>query len=67
MSLATAPGAVGGPPADVQPTDYAEPEKSATDTDNFCESFQFDKSVDNGGLAQAERLLQFARVLSRCM
>ena len=42
-------------------------EKSATDTDYFCESFRFDKSVDNGGLAQMERLLQFGRVLSRCM
>ena len=42
-------------------------EKSATDTDYFCESFRFDKSVDNGGLAQMERLLQFGRVLSRCI
>lgn len=42
-------------------------EKSATDTDYFCESFRFDKSVDNGGLAQMERLLPFGRVLSRCM
>jgi hypothetical protein len=42
-------------------------EKSATDTDYFCESFRYDKSVDNGGLAQMERLLQFGRVLSRCM
>ncbi|WP_123029456.1 hypothetical protein [Mycolicibacterium stellerae] len=42
-------------------------QKSATDTDYFCESFRFDKSVDNGGLAQMERLLQFGRVLSRCM
>jgi hypothetical protein len=42
-------------------------EKSATDTDYFCESFRFEKSVDNGGLAQMERLLQFGRVLSRCM
>lgn len=40
-------------------------EKSATDF--FCESFRFDKSVDNGGLAQMERLLQFGRVLSRSM
>ncbi len=37
-------------------------EKSATDTDYFCESFRFDKSVDNGGLAQMERLLQFGSV-----
>lgn len=42
-------------------------EKSATDTDFFCESFRYEKSVDNGGLAQMERLLQFGRVLSRCM
>jgi hypothetical protein len=42
-------------------------EKSATDTDYFCESFRFEKSVDNGGLAQMERLLQFGRVLSRCV
>jgi hypothetical protein len=42
-------------------------EKSATDTDHFCESFRYDKSVDNGGLAQMERLLQFGRVLSRSM
>jgi hypothetical protein len=42
-------------------------EKSATDTDYFCESFRYDKSVDNGGLAQMERLLQFGRVLSRSM
>jgi hypothetical protein len=40
-------------------------EKSATDTDYFCESFRYDRSVDNGGLAQMERLLQFGRVLSR--
>jgi len=42
-------------------------EKNATDTDFFCESFRHDKSVDNGGLAQMERLLQFGRVLSRSM
>jgi hypothetical protein len=42
-------------------------EKSATDTDYFCESFRYDKSVESGGLAQMERLLQFGRVLSRCM
>ena len=38
-------------------------EKSATDTDYFCESLRFDKSVDNGGLAQMERLLQGAVAL----
>ena len=42
-------------------------EKSATDTDYFCESFRYEKAVDNGGLAQMERLLQFGRVLSRSM
>jgi hypothetical protein len=41
--------------------------KSATETDIYCESFRFYKSVDNGGLAQMQRLLQFGRVLSRCM
>lgn len=40
---------------------------SRSDTDYFCESFRFDKSVDNGELAQIERLLQFGRVLSRYM
>ncbi len=42
-------------------------QKSATDTDIFCESFRYLKSVDDGGLAQMQRLLQFGRVLSRCM
>jgi hypothetical protein len=41
--------------------------KSATETDIYCESFPYYKSVDNGGLAQMQRLLQFGRVLSRCM
>jgi hypothetical protein len=40
-------------------------QKTATETDLFCESFRYTKSVDNGGLAQMERLLQFGRVLSR--
>ena len=40
---------------------------SATDSDLYCESFRYTKSVDNGGLAQMERLLQFGRVLSRSM
>lgn len=38
---------------------------SATETDLICECFRFTKSVDNGGLAQMQRLIQFARVLSR--
>lgn len=38
---------------------------SATESDLYCESFRYTKSVDNGGLAQMERLLQFGRVLSR--
>ncbi len=42
-------------------------QKSATETDIYCESFRYYKSVDNGGLAQMQRLLQFGRVLSRCM
>ena len=42
-------------------------QKSATETDIYCESFRYQKSVDNGGLAQMQRLLQFGRVLSRCM
>lgn len=36
-------------------------------TDIYCESFRFVKSVDNGGLAQMQRLLQFGRVLSRSL
>jgi hypothetical protein len=40
-------------------------QKSAVDTDLFCESFRYVKTVGNGGLAQMERLLQFGRVLSR--
>lgn len=40
---------------------------SATDSDLYCESFRYTKTVDNGGLAQMERLLQFGRVLSRSM
>ena len=39
--------------------------KNATDTDLYCESFRYHKSVDNGGLAQMQRLVQFGRVLSR--
>jgi hypothetical protein len=42
-------------------------QKTAIDTDLFCESFRYVKTVDNGGLAQMERLLQFGRVLSRSM
>lgn len=42
-------------------------QKSATESDIYCESFRYYKSVDNGGLAQMQRLLQFGRVLSRCM
>ncbi|MBX7434013.1 hypothetical protein JDV09_18115 [Mycobacterium sp. Y57] len=42
-------------------------QKSATETDIYCESFRFVKSVDNGGLAQMQRLLQFGRVLSQAM
>jgi hypothetical protein len=42
-------------------------QKSATETDIYCESFRYLKSVDNGGLAQMQRLMQFGRVLSRCI
>ncbi|MGE0219306.1 hypothetical protein [Mycolicibacterium sp.] len=42
-------------------------QKSATETDIYCESFRFVKSVDDGGLAQMQRLLQFGRVLSRSL
>ncbi|ANI39729.1 hypothetical protein [Mycolicibacterium vaccae] len=42
-------------------------QKSATETDLYCESFRFVKSVDNGGLAQMQRLLQFGRVLSQSL
>lgn len=42
-------------------------QKSAVDTDLFCESFHYTKTVDNGGLAQMQRLLQFGRVLSHSM
>ena len=41
--------------------------KSVTESDIYCESFRYYKSVDNGGLAQMQRLLQFGRVLSRSM
>ena len=42
-------------------------QKSATESDIYCESFRYTKSVDNGGLAQMQRLIQFGRVLSRCI
>ena len=42
-------------------------QKSATESDIYCESFRYYKTVDNGGLAQMQRLLQFGRVLSRSM
>jgi hypothetical protein len=42
-------------------------QKSVTDTNFYCESFRYSKSVENGGLAQMERLIQFGRVLSRAM
>lgn len=38
---------------------------SATETTLYCESFRYSKTVDNGGLAQMERLIQFGRTLSR--
>jgi len=42
-------------------------QRTATETDIYCESFRYHKSVDDGGLAQMQRLLQFGRVLSRCV
>jgi hypothetical protein len=42
-------------------------QKSAIDTDVFCESFRFTKTVDSGGLAQMQRLLQLGRVLSQSL
>ena len=42
-------------------------QKSAVDTDFFCESFRYTKSVDDGGLAQMQRLLQFGRELSHAL
>jgi hypothetical protein len=33
--------------------------------DLFCDSSRCTKTVDNGGLAQMQRLLQFGRGLSR--
>jgi hypothetical protein len=42
-------------------------QKSATDINFYCESFRYHKSVDYGGPAQMERLIQFGRVLSRAM
>lgn len=38
---------------------------TTVDTELFSESFRYVKTVDNGGLAQMERLLHFGRVLSR--
>lgn len=42
-------------------------QKSAIDSDFFCESFRYTKSVDDGGLAQMQRLLQFGRELSHAL
>ena len=38
---------------------------SATDAYFYCETFRYHKSADNGGLAQMERLMQFARIMSK--
>jgi hypothetical protein len=48
--------------AEVRPRMYTQlltrtRQKSAVDTELFCESFRYVKTVDNGGLAQMERLL----------
>lgn len=42
-------------------------QRTATETDVYCESFRYHKTVEDGGLAQMQRLLQFGRVLSRGM
>jgi hypothetical protein len=42
-------------------------QKSVTETNMYCESFRYSKTVNDGGLAQMERLMQFGRVLSRCL
>jgi hypothetical protein len=42
-------------------------QKSVVDSDFFCESFRYTKSVDDGGLAQMQRLLQFGRQLSHSL
>ncbi|MGB8404069.1 MAG: hypothetical protein WCE30_08400 [Mycobacterium sp.] len=42
-------------------------QKSVVDSDFFCESFRYTKSVDDGGLAQMQRLLQFGRELSHAL
>jgi hypothetical protein len=47
------------------PQDWAP--YTSVDTDLVCESFRYTKTVDNGGLAQMQRLLQFGRVLSQSM
>ncbi len=58
--------------SEVRPRMYTQlvtrsPQQSATESDIYCESFRYHKSIDNGGLAQMQRLLQLGRVLSRCM
>ena len=42
-------------------------QRSATETDIYCESFTFIKTEDKRGQAQMQRLLQFGRVLSRSL
>ena len=57
-----------GIPQDWAPySSVEEAAKAATETNVYCESFRYYKSVDNGGLAQMQHLLQFGRVLSRCI
>ena len=56
-----------GIPQDSAPYSSVEEAKAATETNVYCESFRYYKSVDNGGLAQMQHLLQFGRVLSRCI
>ena len=57
-----------GIPQDWAPySSVEEAAKAATETNVYCESFCYYKSVDNGGLAEMQHLLQFGRVLSRCI
>ena len=43
-------------------TELSDPNE--TRTTQFVETYRFSKSVDDGGLAQMQRLLQFGRALS---
>ena len=61
------PPALRGAAADVHPTRHAVPAEVGHRDRHLLRVVPLLKSVDNGGLAQMQRLLQFGRVLSRCM